>query len=337
MLIRKIAGIIYFVGIALCATAPAQAANNLGAYNVNPNSVTVAGISSGGDMALQLQIANSASFHGAAIVAGAAYYCSQNNLALWGAACSTGIGVPISTLVTYTKSQASDGKIDPTSNIDGKPIYLFSGTLDTIVYQQTANDLREYLLSFTSSSNITYNNSTPAEHSWVSPDGTKTCDWLGTPFLNNCGLDIEQTFLTKFYGNLSARTSSPAGSYVQFNQDAFCSGSNCAAIDMDKTAWLYVPTYCVAGACKLVVALHGCEQNQQAIGKAFIEKSGLNEWADNNNILVLYPQTIASILPYNPAGCWDWWGYTGSNYAVKSAPQMRAIMNMVHQITGGYR
>jgi hypothetical protein len=33
----------------------AQAASNLGAYNVSPNTVTVAGISSGGYMAVQLQ------------------------------------------------------------------------------------------------------------------------------------------------------------------------------------------------------------------------------------------------------------------------------------------
>jgi hypothetical protein len=35
-------------------------------------------------------------------------------------------------------------------------------------------------------------------------------------------------------------------------------------------------------------------------------------------------------------GCWDWWGYLSSDYAVKSAPQMDAIMAMVAQITSGY-
>jgi hypothetical protein len=65
----------------------------------------------------------------------------------------------------------------------------------------------------------------------------------------------------------------------------------------------------------------------------FIQKSGINEWADGNNIIVLYPQTIASIVPANPDGCWDWWGYTGPNYALKSAPQMMAVMAEVKQIT----
>jgi poly(3-hydroxybutyrate) depolymerase len=37
----------------------------------------------------------------------------------------------------------------------------------------------------------------------------------------------------------------------------------------------------------------------------------------------------------NPQGCWDWWGYNGADYAVKSAPQMTAIMAMVSRITSG--
>jgi hypothetical protein len=252
-------------------------------------------------------------------------------------ACTTGVGISVPSLVNYTKSEANAGAIDPVSNISGKPIYMFSGTLDTVVYQQSMNNLLQYYENFTSSSNINYNNHTGAEHAWISPDASDPCSWLESPYISNCSFDAEQTFLGMFYGSLNARNSSPQGSYVQFNQNAFCAGGNCAGIGMDSTAWLYVPKNCAADqACKLVVAIHGCMQNQQTIGTSFVQKSGINEWADNNNILVLYPQNIASYLPYNPDGCWDWWGYTGPNYAVKSAPQMTAIMNMVHKITSGY-
>jgi hypothetical protein len=57
---------------------------------------------------------------------------------------------------------------------------------------------------------------------------------------------------------------------------------------------------------------------------------GLNEWADTNNLLVLYPQAIAS--PANPYGCWDWWGYLSTDYASKSGPQMAAIDAMVQRL-----
>lgn len=306
---------------------------SLGAYHADPAGVTVAGISSGGAMAVQLQIANSASFHGAAIFAGDPYYCNQDALSSWKTACANG-GIPLASLTAYTDSMANSGLIDPTSNIGGKPIYMFSGTRDTVVSQQVMDQLQTYYQNYSSASNIVYNNMTPAQHSWITPDAASDCGHLGAPFMNNCGVNAEQTFLTMFYGNLHAPTATPQGSYAQINQNAFCSGNNCAAISMDSTAWLYVPGNCATQSCKVVVALHGCKQGQTYIGNTFVQQAGINEWADTNNILVLYPQAIASpAQPRNPEGCWDWWGYTGANYALKSAPQMTAIMAMVHQIT----
>ena len=335
---KQFAGLfVVLLALTLGRSGLAEAASNLAAYNVNPNTVTVAGISSGGYMAVQLQVAYSSHFYGTAVLAGGTYYCAQNDSVLWAASCATGVGIPVSSLVRFTESQAAAGAIDPTGNIGGKPIYMFSGLLDTVDYQATMDDLKQYYESFTTSHMITYNNYTPAEHSWVTPDAINPCWLLSAPFMNNCGIDIEKTFLTLFYGTLKSRTSSPGGSYIQFNQNAFCAGADCAAIGMDSTAWLYVPKNCGANeACKLVVALHGCLSNQETIGTLLVKGSGINEWADNNNILVLYPQTIASVIPVNAEGCWDWWGYTDSNYAVQSSPQMTAIMAMVNKITSGY-
>jgi poly(3-hydroxybutyrate) depolymerase len=321
-----------------CAVAqPVSAQVNLGSYNVNPNTVTVAGVSSGGFMAVQLQVAYSRSIFGTAVFAGGTYFCAQDNLARWGTVCSTGSGVPVSSLVNFTNSEANAGQIDPVSNIAGKPIYMFSGLLDNVVEQPTMNALHQYYLSFTSNSLINYNNFTSAEHSWVTPDGVNACAVLAAPYMNFCGIDPEQTFLSMFYGPLNARHSvSLGGSLIQFNQNQFCPNSNCARIDMDSTAWVFVPQSCAQNqACRLVIALHGCLDAQQTVGLTFVERTGINEWADGNNIIVLYPQAIASTVPANTAGCWDWWGYTGSNYALKSAPQMSAIMAEVNQITGG--
>jgi hypothetical protein len=51
-------------------------------------------------------------------------------------------------------------------------------------------------------------------------------------------------------------------------------------------------------------------------------------------LVVLYPQAIASVVPLNPEGCWDWWGYDGPNFAVKTGLQMVTIMNMVTALGG---
>ena len=130
--------------LAFCISTIASAQTNLGSYNVSPNTVTVAGVSSGGFMAVQLQVAYSRSIFGTAVFAGGTYFCAQDNISLWGNACSSGVGVPVGSLVSFTNAEAGAGQIDPTSNIGGKPIYMFSGVFDTVVQQPTMDDLHQY-------------------------------------------------------------------------------------------------------------------------------------------------------------------------------------------------
>ena len=61
---------------------------------------------------------------------------------------------------------------------------------------------------------------------------------------------------------------------------------------------------------------------------------GYPHWADSNGVIVLYPQAVASqLLPFNPDGCWDWWGYSGFNFQVKSGVQLAAVKAMVDRLT----
>nr|WP_237500149.1 PHB depolymerase family esterase [Streptomyces sp. SID8379] len=104
---------------------------------------------------------------------------------------------------------------------------------------------------------------------------------------------------------------------------------------MGGKSFLYTPDSCAKGAaCKLVVAPHGCLSDNPFLGDRFARGSRPNEYADTNDLVVLYPQTDISVARGNPQGRWDWWGYTGGDYAQKSAPQMRAIMNQVHALGG---
>lgn len=53
-----------------------------------------------------------------------------------------------------------------------------------------------------------------------------------------------------------------------------------------------------------------------------VDYANFGEFADTNNIIILYPQAIADstshsiwdggVLP-NPNGCWDWVGWYGAN------------------------
>jgi poly(3-hydroxybutyrate) depolymerase len=114
---------------------------------------------------------------------------------------------------------------------------------------------------------------------------------------------------------------------------------------MDAVGYVYVPASCAAQRpCRVHVAFHGCQQNASTIGDDYYSHAGYNEWADTNDLIVLYPQTIASgrynnpasSIPYNPNGCWDWWGYTGESYARKDGPQIAAIEAMLRALAKGY-
>ena len=312
------------------ATAPAQAAAP-GLPHLDITGDYVTGVSSGAFMATQLQVAYSATFSGAGIIAGGAYDCGQGNVIQF-ASCYIGSSLP--TLEQQAVTWAAEGKIDPLSDLQNKPIYTYHGTLDPIVNAAVSDAGVEFYQHF--GANTEYHNWDPAGHSWVTPDGLVACPLTSPPFLNNCGDDPEGEMLTHWLGSVNPpNTGAPTGTLSWYDQNRYVPGGYAPSLSMDTTGMLYTPPSCAAGApCKLVVALHGCLSGQYLLGDAFPELGNLDTYADTNNLVVLYPQAISSVLPLNPEGCWDWWGYDGSNFAVKSAPQMTAIVNMVHALGG---
>lgn len=56
-----------------------MAAGPLASYRIRPDKIFVAGISSGGAMAVQMSVAYSRRFRGAAIYAGLPYDCAQDS------------------------------------------------------------------------------------------------------------------------------------------------------------------------------------------------------------------------------------------------------------------
>ncbi len=304
----------------------------LGSYNVNASHVYVSGISSGGFMAVQLHFAYSGTFKGAAIYAGGPDYCGQDSETTADIDCG-GAGLYTSELTpseNYINANQNTSGMDAVSNISGQPVYLWSGTGDTVVPQKTMNDLQTEYQKYGAS--VTYDNSYAAEHGWESPYGANSCGTLGSPYMIDCsGYDSEKTWLSKFLGTLNAKnTGTLTGSLINFDQTPFGGGSN----ELDTNGWVFVPSSCAGGAsCAVVVALDGCEQYQAVINNEFVTQSGLDQWADTNNVIVLYPyQTTGGS---NPNGCWDWWGYTNASYALKSGIQMAAIYNMVKHLEGG--
>jgi len=339
--------------LGLAGALPAQA-QTLGPFNVPKEQIFVAGISSGGYMAVQMHVAYSALFKGAAIYAGGPYYCAQDSLEVALTTClANAPPVNVPSLVATTETWAQQGLIDPVRNLRDQPVYLWSGLLDTTVLQAVMNGLRDYYRDLQADI-FRYDNNFRAEHGWESPYGPLPCNVAATPYVITCygydrnvvstaepgysePYDSQRVWLSRWLGPLNPKnTGTLRGSVVKFDQNRFAPGGNAAAISMDSAGYAFVPQDCAAGRrCALVLALHGCLQYYGAVGAAFINDAGINQWADTNRIIVLYPQTIA-ITPSNPQGCWDWWGYLNDpNYAQKSGPQMQALYQMVKQAAWG--
>lgn len=314
------------------AEVPSPTRGTLTKHNIT--ATYVSGLSSGGFMANQLHVAYSGVFQGAGIFSAGAYDCAQNNLgtALYACMDTFMTRKTPAQLAQLTRSRAAAGSLDPVRNLSGDPVWLFHGTADNTVARVVNDDLATYYRDF--GAKVAYNNTTPAGHAWVSAIGPNACSSTSSPYVNKCGAaDPVKEMLAHLFGEVKpASTSSLTGKLVQFDQGQYVPGGNPGSVSMGREGFAYVPRACDTGPCKLMVTLHGCYQYFGLVGNALMDKGHLNEYADTNDMIVLYPQ--ATTMSGNPRGCWDWWGYQSAQYPLKSGPQMTAVVDMAKALTG---
>ena len=160
------------------------------------------------------------------------------------ASCDLGASLPA--LEQQAQTWASQGKIDPLSNLAGRPVYVYHGTLDPVVNVLVSDGGVSFYQHFGAS--VQYHNWDAAGHSWPTPYGPVACPLTSPPFLNNCGDDPEGEMLTHWLGSVHApNTGSPAGTLSRFNQNAYVPGGYAPGLGMDSTGLLYTPPACAAG------------------------------------------------------------------------------------------
>jgi poly(3-hydroxybutyrate) depolymerase len=74
--------------------------------------------------------------------------------------------------------------------------------------------------------------------------------------------------------------------------------------------------------------LHGCVQSYKKANSLFAQRSGFNEYAATNDLIVVYPQ----INDAEHAHCWDMLGWTGENFTTKEGVQSKAIYAMIKDL-----
>ena len=317
--------------VAMLLALPALAAEPLPALRAEAKGVTVSGLSSGGAMAVQFHVAHSAVVAGAGVIAGAPYYCAQNSLMTALYNCMTpGAWTPVppaSQLKSLSEMLAKSNRIDATRNLAGAPVWLFSGALDRTVLPEVVGELRRFYDLY--GARVVLVADKPAGHAMATQTAGNACGANEPPYLNNCDYDSAGEMLRHLLGKLNAPSGAMEGRLVSFDQAPFGDAG------LDEAGFLYVPRACETRPCRIHVVFHGCRQNARAVGERFVRDAGYNRWADTNRLVVLYPQAASSYSPFrfNPRGCWDWWGYSGAQYATREGAQIRAVKAMLERLS----
>lgn len=322
--------------------AAAGSAGKLEQYNVDRSQISVSGISSGAAMATQMHVIFSKDIMGVGLVAGLPYGCSGGNMMTALTNCMTmPSSVSAASLESRTQSEASRGEIDATSNMANDKVFILNGRADSTVNPGIGHVIESYYDHFvTDKSNIKTNFDINSQHCMPTDNYGGACAQAagGSHYISNCNYSAAFHLLNHIYGgNLKMPTpeSHTTGQLLRFSQSEFFPSS--AHESMDTIGYVYVPAGCAnkTTQCRLHVAFHGCLQGQESIGDAYVAHGGYNQVADLNNIIILYPQAVKSIMsPMNPNGCWDWWGYSGANFDRKTGFQPVAVKAMIDRITG---
>lgn len=320
--------------LAACTALTSHAAEPLPRLNILPGSLTVSGVSSGGYMATQYQVAFSKDVQGAGVIAAGPWYCARASLTRALDECMAGgpIGPEIKPLAAALRAGAAAKLIDDPSWIAPDRVWLFHGARDTVVGAAVMDSLLRFYREFVPPERIHYETQVAAAHGFPTDGQGGACDIAQEPWINDCSWDAAGLMLQYLYDGLKAPAGATRGELVTFDQERYVTGGMLAS--MADRGFLFVPADCAAGKpCRIHVAFHGCRQGVGFVGRDFATNAGYNRWADANRIVVLYPQVKKSLFwPFNPKGCWDWWGYSGVGYTARTGLQIAAVQRMLSAI-----
>ncbi len=314
---------------AACGSQAAQA--TLPALKLDATRVSVVGISSGAAMAQQAHLAYSDKLIGAGLVAGPPFGCAEGDLntALGRCMKAQPDAPDAKKLAQAAREFAAKGKIAPLSGLNGDKVLVLHGQGDATVAKAVAQVTHEIYREF-SSDGVNVESRFDGErnfaHTWPTQSAGKACDVSESPYVGLCGFDSAGAMLETLYGKPSRDAGEAGGKLVPFDQRVFQPDGKDA--QLADEGLIYIAPGCAEGkACGVVFAFHGCDQNTASVGESFVRDNGLNRWADVYNLVVVYPQARASFMPLNPKACWDWWGYTGPDYATRDGLQLRWLAN----------
>ncbi|MBS0589644.1 MAG: hypothetical protein JSR65_03280 [Proteobacteria bacterium] len=335
VVLRRAGLVLLAAALAACA---ARAETPLPKLNIDPTRVGVAGLSSGAYMATQTQLAWPRAFVGAALVAGGPYGCADGKLETALGACMKGEPpIDVDVLVARAHKRASEGLIGPLEALAKARVYVLHGKLDGLVaapVAQASATFYERLRAATpalSGMQVEYDGERAFAHNLPVVQKGDDCEKSTSPYLGHCGFDAAAEIFAHLFGAAPHAVSAASGELRTFAQKPFLSEGKDAFLA--DSGYAYLPQACLKGQrCGLMIVFHGCKQNAQAVGEAFVRDAGFNRWADAYDVAVIYPQTRSSLMPLNPQACWDWWGYSGADYDTRNGVQQQWLHRLLRAL-----
>lgn len=316
------------ITLTMLLTSPVTADPSLG-LNIDPEQITVSGISAGGQMAHQLHIAYPDVFSGVGIIAGGPFGCAEGSLATAMTRCMGNVAgeLPLAQFAEEIRSGAKEHKLGDTAKLTDDYVWIFHGALDKTVAAKLSDATAALYGEFVASENIRYVDDVEVAHTFPTRGHGNECASAASPFIGNCDYDAAGELLQHLYSELKK----PAGNLKFELTETRLAGASAAGLL--ETAYLYVPAACnnAEQSCKAHLVLHGCAQSTAQVGTVFIEQSGYLPWAEANNIVLAFPQVAPAAA--NPIACWDWWGYTGTAYRWRDGPQMTVLAGWVQELS----
>lgn len=325
--------------------ARAHAAEPLPVYEkLDPDNITVSGLSSGGFFAQQFHVAFSHLVNGAAVLAGGPYACAKQIPAVLtlNPQASTIVALGVCTYaarasfdpwdlwlpaapsatdsIDATMDEHTAGAIDDPANLADDRVWLLTGGHDEIVPESTMDVVRSYYQSLGVAASALHWEADPnaahglpiEELTGMSDYPERACGDYDPPYVIDCDYDAAERLLRHLYpdGFSAEPAAAERSRLAAFDQTAFFDTAE-PSTSLDDVGYVYVPTDCSNEAasdhvCRLHVAFHGCRQYAGLIGDDFYWDGAYNPWAEANRIIVLYPQTI----PWERPG--DFTGFTGN-------------------------
>lgn len=319
--------------------------------------ITVSGQSAGASIAIQHLVAFSESVAGAAIAAGSPYGCGVQPLHGW--TCYYG-GLDVDASVRYLRRRFEQRMIDDPVNLKTSRVFLFSGKLDFVVLPNVMRALERQLLHFIPKENIASSYGTWASHVWSVDHGDKcpcgTCAWQQASSvltssdlccnINNCAFDLSGAMLRHLYGpDAAIKPRVPVRHSLRWIDTwpywpAEAGPTNQST--MLRWAPAYVPAACVGLAqvdkCRVHVNYHGCTSKPLNSTDAgwyerliWVQSIDLNQYAEANDIIVIYPQAAGSVDIGE--GCFNWASYEDDPlFDTRLGVQLNTVVNLLDDL-----